>query len=125
MPRRRPIAEEPRFQSLRVAKTLGPEQPGAKRQALKHGDSLVCVRHRIDGVTNQRYVTVELVVDVVPIQSRDNKEVAVRIDPTDRSARVLLLSCGAQWDGPSRVWRMPRSVARSLRLLRQIVPNAQ
>ena len=123
MPRRRLNTEDPAVSALRVAKTIGPNQNGAKRHALKHGDRLVCVRHRIDPVSNRRFVTIELVAEVLPIASRDNLEVAVRIGPMQKAKRVLLLACGATWDGTHKVWRMPRSVARTLRLLRQVVEN--
>ena len=123
MPRRRLKTAEVNVAELRVAKTIGRGRDGAKRHALKHGDDFVCVRHRIDPISNTRYVTVELVVEALPIASRDNKEVVVRISPMDKSTRILLLACGGIWDPTHRVWRMPRSVARTLRLLRQIVPN--
>ena len=116
------MAAEVDASTLRIAKTIGRGREGAKRHTLIHGDDLVCVRHRIDPRANLRYVTVELVAEVVPIVSRDNREVAVKIGPLDKTTRVLLLACGATWDPTTKVWRMPRSVARTLRLLRQIVP---
>ena len=109
---------------LRVAKRIGPDRAGAKMHSRKHGDDLVCVRHRIDPAANVRYVTVELVVDAIPIVSRLNDEVAVRIGPSQRSLRSDLLAFGARWDANAQVWRMPRSVARTLRLLRNIVPRS-
>lgn len=123
MPRRCPIAAEVDVATLRVAKTIRSGQHGAKRHASTHGADLVCVRHRIDPRSNTRYVTVELVVEVLPVASRDNQEVAVRLAPTQRTTRALLLSCGAVWDQQQRVWRMSRSVARTLRVLHQVVPN--
>lgn len=90
----------------------------------KHGDDLVCVRHRIDPAANLRYVTVELVVDAIPIVARKNDDVAVHIGPSQKSLRSHLLAFGARWDADAKVWRMPRSVARTLRLLRNIVPRS-
>jgi hypothetical protein len=123
LPRRR--AQEPspevRVCDLRVIKTIARARDGAKRQTLVHGDRLVCVRHRIDPRTQSRYVTVELVSEVLPIRSLDNREVSVRIGPADKRMRVLLLSFGAAWDSSNQVWRMPRGLARTLRLLDKIV----
>jgi len=109
--------------TLRIAKTIGRGQIGAKRQTLQHGDELVCVRHRIDPRTNTRYVTVELISEWLPVVSRDNRQVAVRIGALDKPTRILLLSYGATWDPTRRLWLMPRSVARTLRLLHQIIPT--
>ena len=110
--------------TLRVAKTLIPGRPGTKRLLLQHGAMLVCVRHRIDPRSNTRHLTVELLVDTLPVQSRDNAEVCVRLNPGDKSTRQALLACGADWQPQARVWRMPRSVARALRLLKQVVAVA-
>jgi hypothetical protein len=108
---------------LRVAKTLAPSQDGAKRLAAKYGHELVCVRHRIDPISSMRYITVELVEDRLPVASLGDVEVAVRIGPMEKSLRSVMIACGAVWDRHARVWRMKRSVARTLRLLRKIVPN--
>ncbi|MBL8345313.1 MAG: hypothetical protein JNN03_07720 [Rubrivivax sp.] len=107
-----------------MAKRISPDRDGAKMQSRKHGDKLVCVRHRIDPCTNVRYVTVELVVDAIPIVSRVNEQVTVRIGPSQKTLRADLLAFGARWDNKAKVWRMPRSVARTLRLLRHIVPRS-
>ena len=119
MPRRRPRTAEVDVAALRVARTIRREQDDAKRHALKHGDALVCVRHRIDPQSNMLFVTVELVVETLPVASRDNKEGAVRLGAMQRSKRILVLACGATWYPSHRVWRMPRSGVRTLRLLFQ------
>lgn len=122
MPRRIPVkpAGTP-VATLRVAKTLLAGRPGTRRWVLQHGANLVCVRHRIDPRSNMRHVTVELVAETLPIQSRDNTEVCVRLPPGDKATRQALLAFGAQWHPQTRVWRMPRSVARTLRLLKLVV----
>ena len=108
----------PEVQQLRVAKTYAPDQDGAKRFALRHGDALVCVRHRIseDGLT--RFTTVELVAESTPIASRQRKIIALKLPPDAKATRTLLLACGAQWDPKKRVWLIPHLVAKGLRLLK-------
>lgn len=122
MPRRRPPGPERDVGTLRVAKTIGRTQNGAKRHKLRYGHDLVCVRHRIDPVGHIRYVTVELVVEALPMALRDTAEVAIRLTHTEQETRALLMSCNARWDPQRKVWLMPRSVARTLRMLHRIAP---
>lgn len=107
---------------LRVAKTYSPEQNGAKRFALRHGDALVCVRHRLSDDGRLRHTTVELLVESTPVVSRSRSLVAVRIAQHDRETRTLLMAAGAEWRPKERHWLLPRLVAKNLRLLRYIVP---
>lgn len=104
-----------------VTKTLKAGSDGTRRHVRVHGNRLVCVRHRLDPVGACRLVTVEIVVEVQPIQARDNPDVVVRIDPAAKSLRARLLALGARWDTRRQLWSMPRSVALSLRLTRRIV----
>ena len=110
------------WSKLRVAKTYAPHQNGAKRFALRFGDPLVCVRHRLDAAGTTRHTTVELVVESTPVVSRAKQLVAVRIAPTDRATRQNLMARGAKWDSKQRHWVLPRAVAKDLRLLRNVVP---
>lgn len=106
------------LQRLRVAKTYAPDQDGAKRFARRHGDDLVCVRHRIsaDGLT--RYTTVELLAETTPVATRQRTLIALRIPDTTKSTRQLLLACGATWQAKHKVWTVPHMVAKGLRLLK-------
>jgi hypothetical protein len=110
------------LQRLRVAKTYAPEQDGAKRFCRRHGDSLVCVRHRMseDGLT--RYTTVELLAETTPVACRQRTQIALRIPDSTKSMRSLLLSCGANWDTKNKLWLVPHMVAKGLRLLRYRAP---
>jgi hypothetical protein len=106
------------LQRLRVAKTYAPDQDGAKRFFKRHGDDLVCVRHRLseDGLT--RYTTVELLAETTPVASRQRTLIALRIPDSTKSTRSLLLACGARWDAKHKVWLIPHMVAKGLRLLK-------
>lgn len=107
---------------LRVAKRFAPGQDGAKRFALRHGEKLVCVRHRLDSAGSVRYTTVELLVEETPVVPSGNRLVALRLGPTQKSTRSILLACGGQWNNSARHWLVPRKVAKSLGLLDLIVP---
>jgi len=109
--------------ALRVAKTYGPDQNGAKRFARRHGEQLVCVRHRLSDDGSVRHTTVELLVESTPVASRARTLVAIRIGPSDKNTRTLLMACGAQWVPKEKYWLLPRMVAKNLRLLKNIVPS--
>ena len=111
----------PSLSSLRVAKTYAPEQNGAKRFAKRYGEQLVCVRHRLNEAGTIRHTTVELLVETTPVASRSRSLVALRISPTDKATRTLLLACGAQWQPKTKYWLLPRLVAKNMRLLRSVV----
>lgn len=101
--------------AARVTKRLSPGQNGTKRYQTEFGESLVCVRYRQDG--NRRYTTVELLVDHsdLPPRGPSLKDfVAVHIDYREKELRQLVKEEGAMWDPDSRVWIMPRSLAKRL-----------
>jgi hypothetical protein len=112
-----------------VVKRLQPEQAGALKLARRFGPALVCVRYRQDERGTHRYTTVEIVVAQGPIQRsrRDREIVNVFIDYDDGKTQAAARAHGARWDGRARVCRMPRHVARRLRLLSRIreVPIGQ
>lgn len=111
-----------------VVKRLQPSQAGALKLARRYGETLVCVRYRHDETGRYRYTTVELVVDHAPIhrpQNRrrpveDDEEVSVFIALRDATKRRAAAANDAKWDPRTFLWRMPRSLARRLRLLGQI-----
>ena len=106
--------------SYRVAKKFAPDQRGAIRLAQRYGAALVCVRHRHDPTGRHRIVTVELALEQVPIARRPSPIVGVRIGYGEAKLRATARAGGAAWDSDARLWRMPRSVARSLGLLGRI-----
>ena len=63
--------------TLRVSKEFLPGQPGTLKLSRKYGDTLICVRYRVDAEGLHRYTTVELVVDRVPIVKRVDRIVGV------------------------------------------------
>lgn len=113
--------KSPALSELRVAKRMAPGQDGAKRLSLRYGDQLVCVRHRLDQSGNVRYTTVELLVERTPVVRTGDRPVALRLKPTEKSTRSLLLACGGQWDNAAKHWLVARKVAKSLGLLDRVV----
>jgi len=106
---------------LRVARRIAPTQAGAKRFALRYGDQLVCVRHRLDAAGTTRFTTVELLVETTPVVPAGTRLVALRLGPGEKTTRSLLMACGAQWDKSKKVWFVARQVAQSLGLADRIV----
>ena len=107
---------------LRVARTYSPGQNGAKRFALRYGDQLVCVRHRLNETGTIRHTTIELLAESTPIAARTRSLIALRIPSTDRETRATLMACGAIWQPKQSYWLLPHLVAKNLRLLRHRVP---
>jgi hypothetical protein len=107
--------------SLRVTKKLPVSARGAIKLARQFGETLVCVRHRVDAKGEFRYTTVELLVDKAPIRPRIEAMVLVRIASDERSLQQVARAAGATWDYSTRLWRMPRRLAGILRLAPRIV----
>jgi len=108
----------------RVVKKMSATQPGALKLARRFGEALVCVRYRHDAEGQRRYTTVELVVDHAPIANRKpvrDRLVAVHIPFNDPPLRRQAQALGARWDEQVGIWRMLRSTAKQLKLLKQIV----
>lgn len=106
----------------RVVKRLSPTQSGALKHAQRYGRALICVRYRRDLHTMTRYTTVEIVVDEGPVRRRDGARiVAIRLTADTEAMRRQLIALGALWSGRSRCWYLPRSTAKSLNLLDQVV----
>jgi hypothetical protein len=106
----------------RVIKKFSPNQPGAIKLARRYGSSLVCVRYResMDGAI--RFITIELLVDQVPVIKKkpDAEIVAIQLNGNELELRQHLMASGAQWDPRARVWRIPRGLARRLRLMNRV-----
>lgn len=115
----------PALNKMRVCRTYGPGQKGAKQLAQRYGRQLVCVRHRVNAGETRRYTTVELVVESMPITRETPEQVSLRIPFDDHSLRAVLIACGAKWRSAAQTWTLPRVVARRLRLMRYAVGSAE
>jgi hypothetical protein len=111
------------YANTHVVKRLSPTQAGALKLARRYGDALVCVRYRHDAPGQHRYTTVELVVDEAPVESRArlDETVMIHLAFDDARRRQLVIAHGAIWDVSLRLWRMPRRIAKKLRLIGRIL----
>jgi hypothetical protein len=107
--------------NYRVARKLSPTARGAVKLARRHGESLVCVRHRVDPTGKFRITTVELVVEKAPIEAKPGQLVEVRIGYDERPLRAFAIAAGATWDKKSKIWCMPLRVARALNIQDRII----
>jgi hypothetical protein len=113
--------------------TLQPGDKGTKRLVEKFGDQLLCVRYRYDPEERVRYKTVELVIETVPWRPgehpRDDRApgrppvlVGVRVRFEDAELRQRVKAAGGRWSPERRLWVLPLSVARRLKLSNRLVP---
>jgi len=105
---------------MRVIKKLDPSSRGAIKLAAQFGNSLLCVRHRVDENGKFRFTTVELLVGQAAIVVRSQKYVSVRLDWSEQALRQVVKKAGGRWDAKERVWRLPRRLASILRLTDRI-----
>lgn len=95
--------------SWRVAKKIKPSQRGAIKIARNYGSELLCVRYRENPDGTERLTTVELVVERVMIQKRDDPIVSFKIKPEEVDLRRLAQSKGATYDARNQMWNLVRS----------------
>ena len=105
---------------MRVVKKLAPTSRGAIKLAAQFGETLLCVRHRVDTKAKFRFTTVELLVGRAPIKVKSQKYVDVQVDWNELSLQQVVKAAGARWDGKAKVWRMPRRLVGILRLTDRI-----
>lgn len=92
-----------------VAKKIKPSQRGAIKLARAHGSELLCVRYRENPEGTERLTTVELVVERVVIQKRDDPIVSFKIKQEETDLRRIAMAKGATYNGKTYMWRLPRS----------------
>ena len=93
----------------RVAKKINPSQRGAIKLARAHGAELLCVRYRENPEGTERLTTVELVVERVVIQKRDDPIVSFKIKQEETDLRRLAMAKGATYNGRTYMWQLRRS----------------
>lgn len=98
-----------RLDEWRVAKKIKPSQRGAIKLTRTHGSELLCVRYRENAEGTVRLTTVELVVERVVIQKRDDPIVTFKIRQDEIELRRQAMSRGAKYDGRTHMWQLRRS----------------
>ena len=109
----------------RVAKKIKPCQRGAIKLARIHGRELLCVRYRENPEGTERLTTIELVVERVVIQKRDDPIVSFKIKQEETELRRLAMARGAQYDGKNYMWQLPRTEVLRLGLKGRIAVTDQ
>ena len=102
-------SRSPQLGEWRVAKKIKPSQRGAIKLARSYGSELLCVRYRENPEGTERLTTVELVVERVVIQKRDDPIVSFKIRHDELDLRRLAMSKGAKYDPKNFMWKLPRS----------------
>lgn len=102
-----------------VLKKLSPKTPGAKRYASQYGETLVCVRYREDPHGKRRLTTVELIVDERPLPV----PAGVRIAYGETELRRQVKAAAGIWDAERKLWRLPKTTIRKLKLEHRVVPE--
>ena len=95
--------------SWRVAKKIKPSERGAIKIARNYGSELLCVRYRENPDGTERLTTVELVVERVMIQKRDDPIVSFKIKAEEIDLRHLAQSKKATYDSRNQMWNLVRS----------------
>lgn len=94
-----------------TTKTILPGQPGSIKEWEKYGDKLICVRYKVDPISDKKIKTVELIVDRKNIKNTKkripyNKKVFVKIEYSERQKRRTAKSLGAVWNSKRKLWKM-------------------
>jgi len=93
-----------------VKATLLPGVNGTKALLRGYGDQLVCVRYRYDKKKQNRYKTIEIIVeekDWVPATiSYPEKRVFVRIGYGEAELRELIKHNGRYWNPEKKAWHI-------------------
>ncbi len=114
-----------RLEEWRVAKKIKPSQRGAIKLARSYGSELLCVRYRENPEGTERLTTVELVVERVVIQKRDDPIVSFKIRQDELDLRRLAMSRGAKYNGRTYMWQLRRSEVLRMGLKSRIAVTEQ
>jgi hypothetical protein len=114
-----------RLDEWHVAKKIKPSQRGAIKLARSYGSDLLCVRYRENPEGTERLTTVELVVDRVVIQKRDDPIVSFKIRQDELDLRRQAMSRGARYNGRTYMRQLPRSEVIRMGLKSRIAVTAE
>ena len=111
---------------MKIIKTLLPGRNGTKKYQRKHGDDLVCVRHRYDEELKIKVITIELIVDRFHFQKEKNKisankVVSVSIDYDESALRKKVKFAAGKWNRQNKLWELKYKDAIELGLADRVV----
>jgi hypothetical protein len=86
----------------------------------------VCVRYRYDETTQERWKTVELIIEKShweppPPRWRDDTLVAIRVAAQEREVRKQVKAVGGKWNPRKVVWELPYGQVVALGLTGRVV----
>ena len=112
-----------------VVKKLKPGTPGTLRWVERFGDKLMCVRYRVDATTGRRHTTVELLVEERAINrqapAEQQRPVFLRVGAAEKDLQYQIKNAGGTWNPQARLWVLPYSKAKTLKLVSRIVKNVE
>ena len=114
-----------RLDEWRVAKKIKPSQRGAIKLTRSYGSELLCVRYRENPDGTERLTTVELIVERVVIQKKDDPVVSFKLKQEELQLRRLAMSRGAKYDRRNFMWQLRRSEVLRLGLKSRIAVTEQ
>lgn len=119
---------------MNVVRKLLPGQDGTKRFVSQYGDRLVCVRYRTKPETNQKFITVELIVDAadkssqthpidyqrdtLPSESlpKGNEYALLRVEYHEKELQLQVKQAGGKWLPHLKLWQLPYHKIRQMKL---------
>lgn len=130
-------------QASEILQILTPGAPGTEPWVARHGEALVCVRHRLDPQTGRRFTTVELVADEPKALAQDvatagdettvasdlaeasaepssvghdDDWVFIKVGLSERQLKRRVQLAGGLWDEHARAWKLRRAQVHHLGL---------
>jgi hypothetical protein len=116
-----------REKTMRTRLTLHPDQDGAKHLREQYGEQLVCVRYRYDETREERWKTVELIIEKSAWKPprpkwQEDTLVALQVAAQEREVRQKVKTTGGKWNPKKVVWELSYGQVVALGLTDRIVP---
>jgi len=111
---------------FRTQKVLKAGQPGTQKYVRQFGEKLLCIRHKYEKMTQQKYITAEIIVestkwypnaDNIP----HNKIMDLNIEYKEKYLRKLVQESGGKWNPGKKVWQLAFHQVKALGLEDRIV----
>lgn len=118
------LADAAPLQRSSIVKKLNPDQKGARRLAERFGERLVCVRYRTDPESGRRFTTVEIVVEERKPAAPEPASALVRVGWNETELRRAIKAEGGVWLQDRKLWRVPRTAVRALKIQSRVVPES-
>lgn len=106
---------------MEITKTIQPGDMGSKLLFEQYGESLVCVRYRVDRLKRKRYKTVEIIVEEKPLLgSRQVTMAWIKVGYAEAKLRQQVKEVGGLWRADDKVWELPYDTVKRMRLTSRV-----